>query len=76
LFYYTRNTMAQQLKKAGFSLLWQQPCWQTLPLGYVSKRAAPYFPPAGWLIPVFSGLRLSEASVTYNMGQTLAVSRK
>lgn len=76
LFYYTRTTMARQLTTSGFSVLWQQPCWQALPLGYVLKRAAPYCSPAGWFIPVFEALRLDSVPLTYNMGQTLAVSRK
>ena len=74
--YYTRNTMLRQLQRAGFSNLWQQTFWQTLPTGYVLQRAAPYFPPAAWFSPVFKALGLSHLPFTYNMGQTLAVSRK
>jgi SAM-dependent methyltransferase len=74
--YYTRNTMSRQLQRAGFSNLWQQSSWQTLPTGYVLQRAAPYFPPAAWFSPVFKALGLSNLPFTYNMGQTLAVSRK
>lgn len=76
LFYYTRATMARQLAKAGFSVLWQEACWQSLPFGYVLERGAPYFPPAGWLIPIVKALHLDKAAFTYNMGQTLSVSRK
>ena len=76
LFYYTRATMARQLSKAGFSLLWQEPCWPSLPLSYVLKRAEPYFRPAGWMIPLFNSVGIGKAPFTYNMGQTLAVSRK
>ena len=76
LLYYTRQTMARQLSRAGFSLLWQEPCWPSLPLGYVLQRAAPYFPLFGWLIPLVRGLGLSKLPVVYNMGQTLAVSRR
>lgn len=76
LFYYTRATMARQLSRAGFSVLWQEPCLQRLQFGYVLQRASAYFRPAGWLIPVLKAVRLDQALVTYNMGQTLAVSRK
>lgn len=76
LFYYTRRTIAKQLKRAGFNVLWQESCWPSLPLGYVLQRAAPYFPPAGWCIPLLKALHLDKLPFTYNMGQTLAVSRK
>jgi SAM-dependent methyltransferase len=76
LFYYTRATMARQLARAGYSLIWQEPCWPSLQAGYVFERAAPYFRPAGWLVPVLDALHLSRIPLTYNMGQTLAVSRK
>jgi SAM-dependent methyltransferase len=76
LFYYTRATMARQLATSGYTLLWQEPCWPSLQAGYVFQRAAPYFRPAGWVIPVLEALRLSRIPLTYNMGQTLAVSRK
>jgi SAM-dependent methyltransferase len=76
LFYYTRSTMAQQLKRAGFSLLWQEPCWPSLQFAYVLQRAEPYFKPVGWFIPLVRALHLDKVPVTYNMGQTLTVSRK
>ncbi len=76
LFYYTRETMTRQLSQTGFSLLWLEPCWQSLPLGYVLQRGAPYFRPAGWLIPLLKAVHLEKKPFTYNMGQTLAVSRK
>jgi 2-polyprenyl-3-methyl-5-hydroxy-6-metoxy-1,4-benzoquinol methylase len=76
LFYYTRTTMARQLARAGYTLKWQEPCWPSLPAGYVVQRIVPYFRPAGWLLPAMDALRLSRIPLTYNMGQTLAVSRK
>jgi SAM-dependent methyltransferase len=76
LFYYTRTTIARQLSRAGFSLLWQEACFPSLPLDYVLQRATPYFPLFGWLMPLARGLGLSRMAVLYNMGQTLAVSRK
>jgi SAM-dependent methyltransferase len=76
LFYYTRKTMAHQLSRAGFTVIWQEACWPSLPFGYILQRAAPYFSMFGWLIPAARELGLSNLPVTYNMGQTLAVSRK
>jgi SAM-dependent methyltransferase len=76
LLYYTRGTMARQLKQAGFSVQWQQSCSPSLALGYVLQRATPYLGPAGWFIPAVNALGISNMPVTYNMGQTLVVSRK
>lgn len=76
LFYYTRATIARQLSRAGFKVQWQESFSPSLPLGYVLQRAAPYFPPAGWLIPLLRIAGLDKAPCVYNMGQTLAVSRK
>ena len=75
LLYYTRTTIAAQLKRAGFSTDWFEPCWQTLPLGYVASRAVPYFRPLAILPPLIKGAGLSDVPMTYNMGQTLAVTR-
>lgn len=76
LFYYTRATMARQLSRAGFSPLWQEASFQSLPLQYVLQRAAPYFRFFGWFIPLVNAVGMSKLPVTYNMGQTLAVCRK
>ncbi len=45
LIYYTRKTMTEQLRRAGFSTLWFESFWPVLPLGYVAQRAAPYGKP-------------------------------
>jgi SAM-dependent methyltransferase len=76
LLYYTRQTMAAQLQRTGFSPLHYESCWQTLPLGYVARRATPYFRPAGALLRALQFLRLDQVAFTYNMGQTLVVSRR
>jgi SAM-dependent methyltransferase len=75
LLYYTRQTMTEQLHRAGFKPLWFQSSWPSLPVGYVARRAVPYFPPAAILPPLLDFLRLSKVSLTYNMGQTLVVSK-
>jgi len=75
LLYYTRETMRAQLRRTGFEPLWFRSAWPSLPVGYVARRAAPYFKPAGILPPMLDFLRLSNVPITYNMGQTLVVSR-
>jgi SAM-dependent methyltransferase len=76
LLYYTRETITRQLERAGFSVLWLEPCYPSLPLGYVLQRAANAFPPFGWLIRPLNALGVGKLPVTYNMGQVLSVSRK
>jgi 2-polyprenyl-3-methyl-5-hydroxy-6-metoxy-1,4-benzoquinol methylase len=76
LLYYTRPTMRQQLMRAGFAPKSFAAFWQTLPLGYVLERAAAYFRPLALLHPVLKILRMSGLPCTYNMGQTLVVSRR
>lgn len=75
LLYYTRDTISKQLKQSSFNPLWFEPCWQTLPLGYVAQRAVPYAKPLALLPPVFRALGLSKIPFTYNMGQTLVVTK-
>jgi 2-polyprenyl-3-methyl-5-hydroxy-6-metoxy-1,4-benzoquinol methylase len=76
LLYYTPETMKAQLRRTGFEPLWFASGWPSLPVGYVARRAVPYFKPAAILPPVLDFLRLSKLPVTYNMGQTLVVSRR
>jgi len=75
LLYFTPPTITAQLRRSGYSPLWFEACWQTLPLGYVMKRAAPYFRPLGIFPPILKGLGLSQIPMTYNMGQTLVVAK-
>jgi SAM-dependent methyltransferase len=75
LLYYTRKTMTAQLQRAGFSVLWYEPFWPVLPLGYVAQRAAPYAKPLALLPPLINFFRLGKVGLTYNIGQTLAVAR-
>ena len=75
LIYYTRKTMAAQLARAGFEVRWFEPCWQTLQFAYVARRAVPYFRPLSVVPPLLERLGLARLPFTYNMGQTLAVTR-
>jgi 2-polyprenyl-3-methyl-5-hydroxy-6-metoxy-1,4-benzoquinol methylase len=76
LLYYTRDTMQRQLKRACFEPKRLETFWQTLPLGYVVRRAAAYIRPLALLTPVLDALRLSGLACTYNMGQTLVISQR
>jgi SAM-dependent methyltransferase len=75
LLYYSRTTIAAQLKRAQFSAEWYEPYWPTLPFGYVASRAAPYFKPLAILPSLIKGIGLGDVSITYNMGQTLVVAK-
>jgi SAM-dependent methyltransferase len=75
LLYYTPKTITAQLERAGFSALWRQPFWMTLPCGYIARRAAPYSPRLAALPRLVDRMRLARVSIRYNMGQTLVVAR-
>lgn len=75
LIYYTRKTMTEQLRRAGFSTLWFESFWPVLPLGYVAQRAAPYGKPLQWLQRTIQALGIGKLWLTYNIGQTLAVAK-
>ncbi len=75
LIYYTRQTMREQLRRAGFATQWFEPFWPVLPLGYVAQRAAPYGIPLRWLQRGIDALGIGELWLTYNIGQTLAVAK-
>lgn len=75
LIYYTRKTMTEQLRRAGFSTLWFESFWPVLPLGYVAQRAAPYAKPLELLRRLIAALGIGKLCLTYNIGQTLAVAK-
>jgi SAM-dependent methyltransferase len=77
LYYFDPRTMGELLRRAGFSPLRFRPYLQTLELGYVARRAAPYLGPLGRLGT--GGVRLlglDRAPLQYWVGQTLVVARK
>jgi len=77
LYYFDPRTMADLLRRAGFSPLRFRPYFQTLELGYVARRAAAYLGPLGRLATGAVGLvRLDHAPLRYWVGQTLVVARK
>ena len=75
LIYYTRKTMSEQLRRAGFAALWFESFWPVLPLGYVAQRAAPYGKPLELLRRIIAALGIGKLWLTYTIGQTLAVSK-
>ena len=77
LYYFTRTTLADLLRRCGFEPLRFRPHLQTLEMGYVALRAAPYLGPLGG-VPrgVVHALRLDRAPFIYWVGQTMVCARK
>lgn len=76
LTYYTPKTMRKHLTEVGFAVESIKPHWQTLELGYVLKRMAPYFSLARYPRALVEKIKLHTFPVTYWMGQTQVVARK
>lgn len=77
LYYFDARTMEQMLRRTGFLPLRFRRHLQTLELGYVARRAAPYLGPLGRLATGGIGLaRLEHAPLNYWVGQTVVVARK
>lgn len=77
LYYFTPATMTALLRRTGFEPVGYTPYLQTLELGYVSQRAAPYLGPLGPLATgALRALHLARLPFQYWVGQTLVVARK
>jgi len=77
LYYFDPRTLVRLLRRTGFAPLRFRPYLQTLELGYVAQRAAPYLGPLRRLPAGVVGLlRLDRAPLQYWVGQTLVVARK
>ena len=77
LYYFTPVTMSALLRRTGFEPLGYKPHLQTLELGYVGKRAAPYLGPlAGAVTGPLRVLGLQRLPFQYWVGQTMVVARK
>jgi SAM-dependent methyltransferase len=77
LYYFTPATMTELLRRTGFRALDYGKLWQTLELGYVGKRAAPYLGPlAGLVRAPIRWLSLEHAPLAYWVGQTMVVARR
>ena len=77
LWYFERDTLREMMKRTGFETLRMQPHLQTLEMGYVGKRAAPYLGPLGGaLTGTLRALRLEKLPLHYWVGQTMATARR
>lgn len=77
LWYFERPTLRDMLSRTGFDTVTMTPHLQTLEMGYVGKRAAPYLGPLGGLLTgTLSTLRLDRLPFHYWVGQTMAVARR
>jgi len=77
LYYFEPATMTRLLEATGFRPLDYRMHLQTLELGYVAMRAAPYLGPLAGLVrgPV-RALGLEHVPLQYWVGQTMVVARK
>lgn len=76
LIYFTPRTLTLLLEQAGFEVLWIEPHWQTLELGYVLRRAEPILGAARHVRALVERLGLSSAPFTYNLSQSLCLARR
>jgi len=77
LYYFTPSTMTELLRRSGFRALRYRPHFQTLELGYVAMRAAPYLGPLGGLLRGSARLLgLRHVPLAYWVGQTMVVAKK
>lgn len=77
LYYFTPATMTGLLRRTGFRALDYRKHWQTLEVGYVGMRAAPYLGPlAGLVRAPIRRLGLEHLPLAYWVGQTMVVAKK
>jgi 2-polyprenyl-3-methyl-5-hydroxy-6-metoxy-1,4-benzoquinol methylase len=77
LYYFDPRTLKDLLARCGFQALRFQKHLQTLEMGYVGMRAAPYLGPLGGLLTgALRLLRLDRLPFHYWVGQTMVVARK
>lgn len=77
LYYFVPATMRELLRRAGFAPMVFRPHIQTLELGYVAERAAPYLGPLGGAVTkTMNVLHIGRLPFHYWMGQTMVVARK
>ena len=77
LYYFEPKTAKDLLARCGFETVKVQKHLQTLEMGYVGKRAAPYLGPLGGLLTgTLNALRLDRLPFHYWVGQTMFVARK
>jgi SAM-dependent methyltransferase len=77
LYYFGPRSMRRLLEQGGFAPRGFSWYWQTLELGYVVRRAAPYLGPLGGLVTGLAHASgLARLPFRYWVGQTLVVATK
>jgi 2-polyprenyl-3-methyl-5-hydroxy-6-metoxy-1,4-benzoquinol methylase len=76
LFYFTRATMTDLLRRTGFTAENVRPYFPTLTLGYLLERMTGRLGAAARLRRLAQGLQIDHVPICYNMGQTLVVARR
>lgn len=77
IYYFTRTTLAKLLIAEGFSVVTMERHYQTLPLGYLIERFAPYSTSLARLGGnAIRALGLANLPIRYYASQALAVARK
>ncbi len=77
LYYFTRRTIIQMLRNAGFEPILIKPHYQKLELNYVLFRAGTYSPIISTIgKSITSALGLDSRNVPYWLGQTFVIAKK
>lgn len=77
LYYFSKKTMKEMLKKHGFEMLHTRPHTQKLELGYVLHRAGDVLgAPMRMLSRLANGAGAGRAHVAYRLGQTFVAARR
>jgi SAM-dependent methyltransferase len=72
--YFSRDTLAQMLKKNGYEVLWSGAQGRYLRLGYLASRVSGLNRPLGRLVTAgVHGLKLAEIAVPVNLGDLFTV---
>ena len=77
LYYFTKDTVREYLKKSGFEVVNEQKHWQILELGYIFFRMKAYISGLAVLgSKVVKALGMEKAQIPYWMGQALTIAKK
>lgn len=77
IYYFTKGTIRQMLKKTGFEVVKEKKHWQILELGYIFFRMKAYISGLAELGgKALKALRMEKAQIPYWMGQALVIAKK